>query len=575
MSRIVKVSNGDYHVQVVGGGNAIYDLTSPGQFIINGNLDVKGTTTTIESANLNVGLNLFQLNGGISFNLTVVNVSASNGVVTLTFNTQTAVPFAIGSSILVSGFTPSGYNGTYTVVASPTPTTATVSYTNATSASVSVYGTVNTNISGIPSSLYYQSGLSINRGLLNPAEFLFDDSINHFDPTTTITVTSITTTGSIVTFNFSTQSSVPFAAGTSISITGFNPATYNGIYTVVVSPAPTTGSVTVTSSVTTSVTTYGTATANIKGTFLVRTANTSTTPPTSPVLNGLQLRTLTSDGANPLIIDMQGGTATLRLANSTRTSDGTIYSYRATNPDDIPTVAWIQNYIASSWNPSSPSTQGTATVQTIQQPVSVAIGSANSAIQATSSGLLFQVGGVTVTTITSAGTALGNLLIGAVASPNEINNNTGNPLLLSSNANNIEVTSILNLDNQISSVTATAGTASGGTATITFASQPVKPFGIGSSITVAGFTAQTTFNGTFSVTACTTTTVSYVLAGTLTATVFGTVTQSILGVSNKTKMYSSASIGPGRTGLYVANSTITTPDELISRNRAVLLSILL
>ena len=45
--------------------------------------------------------------------------------------------------------------------------------------------------------------------------------------------------------------------------------------------------------------------------------------------------------------------------------------------------------------------------------------------------------------------------------------------------------------------------------------------------------------------------------------------------SGKTKIYSSATIGPGRTGVYVTNSTVQTPDELISRNRAVLLSILL
>jgi hypothetical protein len=46
-------------------------------------------------------------------------------------------------------------------------------------------------------------------------------------------------------------------------------------------------------------------------------------------------------------------------------------------------------------------------------------------------------------------------------------------------------------------------------------------------------------------------------------------------VSGRTKMYSSSVLGPGRTGVYVTNNTITTPDELISRNRAVLLSILL
>ena len=272
---------------------------------------------------------------------------------------------------------------------------------------------------------------------------------------------------------------------------------------------------------------------------------------------------------------MQRGTPTLRLANSVASSGNVPYYQRVLNKDDIPNVEWVQTYIASNYVLGS-STPGTATVQTIQQPVGVAIGSANSAIQATSTGLLFQVGGSTITQITSAGVQLGNLLVGASASPNEINNSTANNLVLSSNANNVEVTSVLNLDNQIASVTATAAAASGGTATITFASQNVKPFGVGSSITVAGFSAQTSFNGTFTVTACTTTTVSYALAGTITGTVMGTVTQSIAYTANKTKIYSTATVGPGKTGIYFANTNGSqTPDELISRNRAVLLSILL
>jgi hypothetical protein len=42
--------------------------------------------------------------------------------------------------------------------------------------------------------------------------------------------------------------------------------------------------------------------------------------------------------------------------------------------------------------------------------------------------------------------------------------------------------------------------------------------------------------------------------------------------SGKTKLYSSATAGPGKTGLYIAN--VNTSDELVSKNRAVLLSIL-
>jgi hypothetical protein len=42
-----------------------------------------------------------------------------------------------------------------------------------------------------------------------------------------------------------------------------------------------------------------------------------------------------------------------------------------------------------------------------------------------------------------------------------------------------------------------------------------------------------------------------------------------------TKIWSSPTVGPGKTGVYITNNSNQTPDELISRNRAVLLSILL
>ena len=71
-------------------------------------------------------------------------------------------------------------------------------------------------------------------------------------------------------------------------------------------------------------------------------------------------------------------------------------------------------------------------------------------------------------------------------------------------------------------------TCTDGLATLTFAAQPAAPYAIGAVITVAGVTGETSYNGTFTVTACTTTSVSYVLstvaAGTVTsATVTGTV----------------------------------------------------
>ena len=584
MSRIIKVTNGDYHIVVENGGNIIYDTTLGGNVIINGNLDVKGTTSTIESTNLNVGVNLFSINSGL--------ITA-----------------------------------------------------------------------GIPAALNYESGMSIGRGTFNSAELIFSEQVTYYDPTTTLTVIGATGSGVTVTLTFTSQSNIPYIVGSSIVVAGFTPSVYNGTYTVT---GAGTNSVSFANTTTASVSVYGTITANTAGTFLLRTANTNVTPSTNKILNGLQIRTLTSDGQNTLTVDMQRGTPTLRLANSV-TSGGVPYYQRVLSKDDIPNVEWVQTYIASNYVLGS-NTPGTATVQTIQQPVGVAIGSANSAIQATSTGLLFQVSGSTIATVSSAGTLLGNILVGSVANPDQIYDSVNNLQLTAAN-NNVEVAGSFYLNNRINSVTGTVATASGGTATITFALQFTRPFGIGSIIVVSGFTPSN-FNGTYIVTGCTTTSVSYALSGTLTATIFGTVTHTIsytqsstttistgtltsngsgsftiatiqpagtfyvgqivtvtgtisgvtwtgyttgntytisatdsastftltttggsaisvtngtvtgltltVNLANKTKLYATSTVGPGKTGIYFANlNGSQTPDELISRNRAVLLSILL
>lgn len=65
MSRILKVSQSDYRLQVQSGGIITLDTgTTTGTVVITGNLDVKGTTTTVESSNTTVKDNILQLNYG-------------------------------------------------------------------------------------------------------------------------------------------------------------------------------------------------------------------------------------------------------------------------------------------------------------------------------------------------------------------------------------------------------------------------------------------------------------------------------------------------------------------------------
>ena len=105
-------------------------------------------------------------------------------------------------------------------------------------------------------------------------------------------------------------------------------------------------------------------------------------------------------------------------------------------------------------------------------------------------------------------------------------------------------------------ITASAASANGSTATITFAQQVVQPYLVGSTITVAGFTSQTAFNGPFTVTACTTTTVSYALSQTLTGTTMGTVSgASQLGLENS--QYNAISgVSIGANGVFAGSATL-------------------
>lgn len=97
----------------------------------------------------NITIQQPQLPGGIpatatanTLNYTVITTAASGSgsVVTLTFNTQPAPPFPLGSLITVSNLAPAGYNGQYVVTAC---TTTTVSYASTTTGAQSVAGTIN------------------------------------------------------------------------------------------------------------------------------------------------------------------------------------------------------------------------------------------------------------------------------------------------------------------------------------------------------------------------------------------------------------------------------------------------
>lgn len=65
MSKILKVSEGDYRIKVPSGNSITLDTgTLAGSVIITGDLDIKGQTTTIESTNATIKDNIIVLNNG-------------------------------------------------------------------------------------------------------------------------------------------------------------------------------------------------------------------------------------------------------------------------------------------------------------------------------------------------------------------------------------------------------------------------------------------------------------------------------------------------------------------------------
>jgi hypothetical protein len=214
---------------------------------------------------------------------------------------------------------------------------------------------------------------------------------------------------------------------------------------------------------------------NTSGTFVLKTADAA--------LKGLRVATIGNDGTTDFVIDMQSGSRAILVGNSPN------YDTYVANDNHLVTKKWTNTYVAA--------TGGMATVDKIYfaSGGTYSSGTSPTLVQAYGSNIQFSINQILKATISTTGLLVNNVNINS-----DTISNTTNNLVLTATNNNVEVSAVLNIDDQITTPTSTAG---------------------------------------------------------------------------KTKVYSSATIGPGRSGVYFTNNTITTADELISRNRAVLLSILL
>lgn len=135
---------------------------------------------------------------------------------------------------------------------------------------------------------------------------------------------------------------------------------------------------------------------------------------------------------------------------------------------------------------------------------------------------------VASTTITTTSTA--GLKVGAVVNLATVQVAAGTTVASISNATTFTVSNR-------AAITTTAITGTGTTATATFAAQTYAPYAVGSTIVVSG-TTPATYSGSFVVTACTTTSVSWASAETVTATVQGAINFTIAAGTSITHNFS-------------------------------------
>ncbi len=103
-----------------------------------------------------------------------ITASGTGVTATLTFAAQPTIPFNIGETIVVSGVTPVGYNGTYVVT---NASVSSVSYLNATTGAQTVAGTVNLQGDADNKATIEIDGNLRNTFLDNQVDFL-QDQIN-------------------------------------------------------------------------------------------------------------------------------------------------------------------------------------------------------------------------------------------------------------------------------------------------------------------------------------------------------------------------------------------------------------
>ena len=187
----------------------------------------------------------------LGFSISVTGATASTpSSGNVQYTTAAAHGLAVGTSVTIAGFSPSGYNGTFTVntVTATTftvtnATTGTATPTNATVTAGSFAITAQ-NLNATITGTSLSTGININ---FSPISSGTGSTLNLMTTalnvvSSTVNISSVFGNGSVVTYT--TSAAHGFYAGQSVSVSGITPSGYSGVFTVASVPSATTFTVT-------------------------------------------------------------------------------------------------------------------------------------------------------------------------------------------------------------------------------------------------------------------------------------------------------------------------------------------
>ena len=543
----------------VSGGN----LTTSGALSVTGNANVGnlGVTQVTASGNI-IGANVFTVgivstSAGVSSgaNLAITSVTYGINRFILNFATQDIIPFATGTTINVTGMSPTSYNGVWTVLAG---TTSTAAVTSAITTSVVTLGRVrgggnivtngfltvignasvgNITTTRIDGTIVSVSGNIDGGNLVTQGVLRVDGNANVGNLTTNgfVSAATLATSASMAANSFITAGSYITANG---NVSGANITTTGNVDTLnaYVSGTLTANILSATGTLTGgNLSTSGTLTA---GTTTL--GDTTTGNVTANYFSALGLSTSGALNAGTTTLgETTTGNITANILSAAALSTAGTLSAGNTSLGNITSVGLIS--ATGKVTAGNLETGGTLTVNSVAnlntvETTAIALNGELTGATRMESQLLNVIGNMT-----SANANIGQFLtvVGNATIGNIVSNNS---LVIQNTAS---IASSVNVGANLA-ISAISGTgAPTNLVTVTFTSQNTVPFPAGGTVVISGVTTTTGYNGTYTA-----------VSGNLTAVTYSSSTSGTGGVA-------SARIITGGLGLRVQGNATMSSLEIL------------